>query len=463
MKHRTNEYRMITIVLAVALAFALLVAGLFAALYLKSAEQTAPVGTGSSDEDLLVEIARLKNENEYLSSKVDALTPKTEAPVITDPVTEAPAETEERTPETAAPITGNYDPGDLTPADPESLSYTFALRELLKLTGALDGKVEDCPFIVDPEGKLMLLSDVEFDEDTEILYRPIEGTAYDRDGEPLCREIDYEAMGYTRPTAAVSYRDLERGTAFAANGDAMFFSASLIKAPYIYTLLEQIAKYNEIKAANPTNDPAVGKTLPEDIWEKYDLARTIRITPSMVEEGSGTIRDMDLSGGKDFTVLELIDYAIRVSDNTAFRILRNEFGYDYFWSVSRTLGVKSVFTSFNNLTAEEGVLYLSAIYDFAKNYPYEGGILISLMRQANHAVLIPYALNGKNVAHKYGWDHDSYHDMALVYGDAPYAVCIMTNFNFDRQSDDINNYIRSIAKAVDALHASFYADENIPK
>lgn len=447
-----NENRMVMVILCTALALALVIAGLFAAMYVKERDTALPAGADVSEyEALSAENARLKSENEDLRSTLDALQ--------TEPVTEQETEPP-REPEPAVPdIIGDFDPGDLTPADPESLSYTFDLTKQLALIRELEKPLADMPFIVDPEGTLMLRSEVEFDDETEIIYREAAGTAYDADGLPLVREIDYEAMGYSFPAAAVSYRDLERGTTYSCNGDTVFFSASLIKAPYIYTLLDQIAQYNAIRRANPQNDPKVGKTLSESILEKYDLERKITITESMKADGSGTIREMDLSGGgKEFTVRELIGYAIKVSDNTAFRVLRDEFGYDYFWTVSQKLGVKSVFTSFNNLTADDAVTYLAAIYDFAAAYPEEGGLLINLMMQANHAVLIPAALSGQRVAHKYGWDHDSYHDMALVYGKAPYAVCIMTNFDFDKATKTINDYIIGLAQGVDSLHRSFYEE-----
>ena len=356
-----------------------------------------------------------------------------------------------------APIEGTFDPGDLTPADPESLSYTFDLTKQYRVLASLENKLNEVPFIVTPNGTLLPLSKLTFPEGTTILYKETAGTGYDTDGKPLQREIDYIRMGYSFPTVAVSYLDLERGTSYSYNGDTVFFSASLIKAPYIYTLLDQFAQYNAVKAANPKNDPAVGQTLSPEIWEKYDLERKIRVTDKMKKDGSGSIRRMDLSGeGIEFTVLDLITYAIKESDNTAFSVLRNEFGYDYFWTVSKKLGCDSVFSSFNNMTAGDAVKYLAAIYDFAKAHPAEGNILISLMQNSAHSVMIPAALSGKNVAHKYGWDHDSYHDMALVYGDAPYAVCVMTNFDFPSNDGNINAYIQSLVRDVDALHESFY-------
>lgn len=467
-----REQKLIFAVLIAVTVLSILLAAGFAALYL-SGRNTTPTGTdvqnpGTKDtaqEDYsgehpgdtegydTSELADLRRENEFLEQQANDLRAELEQ------MKQAASEAEtEHIPDPPIDLDSLFNPGDLKPADPESLSYTFDLNEQLAVIRALEAQMEHSPYIVDPDGKLMLLADVVFDEDTEILYRAKANTPLDEDGRAQEKEIDYEAMGYRYPTVAVSYRDMERGTSYSYHGDTVYFSASLIKAPYIYTLLHQIAQYNEIKKANPTNDPAVGKTLAQDIWDKYDLERKITVTEAMVETGSGKIKDMDLSGaGKEFTVLELIEYAIKVSDNTAFRILRNEFGYDYFWQVSRQLGIKSVFTSFNNLTADEACIYLAAIYDFAKDYPTEGGVLINLMKNANHQVLITQAVsNPYAVAHKYGWDSDSYHDMALVYGDAPFAVCVMTNFDFSVNDDDLNAYIRSLVSEIEKLHKTFY-------
>lgn len=468
MNELRKEWKIIFATLAAVTALSILLAAGFAALYLSGrdthptgADPVLPSGETEQTDDAQTEavtydtsaLADLRRENAYLEQQADAL--RNELNDLKQAMTEAETE---RLPEAPIDLDSLFNPGDLTPADPESLNYTFDLNEQLAVIDALEQSMEHSPYIVNPEGELMLLEDVEFDEDTEILYRAQANSPLDENGAALEKEIDYEAMGYKFPVIAVSYRDMERGTAYSYHGDTVFFSASLIKAPYIYTLLHQIAQYNEIKAANPTNDPAKGKTLTQEIWDKYDLGRKITVTESMVEKGSGKIKDMDLSGaGKEFTVLELIEYAIKVSDNTAFRILRNEFGYDYFWTVSRQLGVKSVFTSFNNMTADEACLYLAAIYDFAKEYPTEGGVLINLMKSANHQVLITQAVsNPYAVAHKYGWDADSYHDMALVYGDAPFAVCVMTNFDFSVNDDDLNEYIRSLVSEIEKLHKTFY-------
>ncbi len=475
MSQRNKELKLILVILTVITVLSVVLATGFAVLYLSVLRDGDTVGTGvgvesTSDTDTDSDIpdlywenriSVLEKEKEVLQKEADALAAALEQMKESSEA----VVTEHLPPTDDTPIVGTFDPGNLTPADPASLAYTFDLTSQLARIRALEEKMYRGPFIVDPDGELIKVEDIEFDEDTEILYRAKETSPLDEDGRPTETEIDYEAMGYRYPTVSVSYRDLERGTTYAYGGDTVYFSASLIKAPYIYTLLYQIAQYNEIKAANPDNDPQVGDTLSEEIWEKYDLARKITVTKAMIANGSGKIKDMELPPeGKEFTVLELIEYAIKVSDNTAFRVLRDEFGYDYFWAVSRKLGIKSVFESFNKMTANEACIYLAAIYDFAKEYPTEGGMLIALMKKANHQVLIPMAVkNPYNAAHKYGWDSASYHDMAIVYGDAPFAVCIMTDFDFSVNDDDINAYMREIIAEIEEIHLDFYDVSHIPE
>ena len=447
-------------------AVTLFLAAGFAALYLTGLENQRPADTYPVGEETQTEVPNqagptpdteelisLRQENADLMKQLDALRAELESMREK----ESAADTEHLpVPPTNPP--DQFDPDDLKPADPESLTYTFVLNEILSRIAALEDKIQSGPYIVAPDGTLMRLEDVVLEEGTEIILRPAQGAVLHPDGTVSETEIDYEAMGYRYPTIAISYRDMVRGTTYSCNGDQRLFSASLIKAPYVYTLLHQIAQYNEIKRANPENDPAVGKTLAQETWDKYDLGRMILLTEESKAPGSGKIKNMDLSGeGKEFSVLELIEYAIKHSDNTAFRVLRDEFGYEYFWTVSYELGVRSVFTSFNQLTANEANLYLAAIYDFALEYPEEGGMLVNLMKKSDHQVLIPMAVkNPGDAAHKYGWDSESYHDMAIVYGDAPYAVTVMTTFDIATNHDGLNAYIRSLIREIEALHETLY-------
>ena len=46
--------------------------------------------------------------------------------------------------------------------------------------------------------------------------------------------------------------------------------------------------------------------------------------------------------------------------------------------------------------------------------------------------------------------------MAIVYGDAPYAVTVMTTFDIATNHDGLNAYIRSLIREIEALHETLY-------
>ena len=58
-------------------------------------------------------------------------------------------------------------------------------------------------------------------------------------------------------------------------------------------------------------------------------------------------------------------------------------------------------------------------------------------------------------AHKYGWDEDSYHDMAIVYDEHPYILVIMSDL--DAGGTEENKYIRDIARSIHSIHKNFYS------
>jgi len=77
----------------------------------------------------------------------------------------------------------------------------------------------------------------------------------DKDGNPVappdCEILsEDETYYYVYPKLSLYYADLENGYCFNYRGDEEFFSASLIKAPYIHWLLEEVFREEEIARAN---------------------------------------------------------------------------------------------------------------------------------------------------------------------------------------------------------------------
>ena len=189
-----------TVLIAVTVLSILLAAG-FAALYLSGrdavsvgAEVKNPAGTDKVPDDETngtephdtKELADLRRENEFLEQQARELREEIDA------LKHAAEEAEtEYVPNPPTDLDSQFNPGDIVPADPESLSYTFDLNEQLAVIRALEEQMAHSPYIVDPDGKLILIEDVKFEEDAEILYCAKAGTPLDEKGVAKDRESDY--------------------------------------------------------------------------------------------------------------------------------------------------------------------------------------------------------------------------------------------------------------------------------
>ena len=254
---------------------------------------------------------------------------------------------------------------------------------------------------------------------------------------------------YEYPRISVYYEDISTGFRYSYNADDVVFSASVVKAVYILSLLEDVSAAHA--AAEEARENPDDELVFED--EKFDIENQKWIlTNSAKREGSGKLSDME--EGTEFTYLELVKYAITESDNTAFSELRRVFGYDSFYALASKLGVTSMRSSFNNLSAQDAGKFLRRIYEFTESGDRFGAILKEYMMSTKFSVLLPSGVYPTKVAHKYGWDKEAYHDAGIVYNEKPYILVIMTDM--DEGGDEVNDYIKSIIKKIDIMHRNFY-------
>lgn len=314
----------------------------------------------------------------------------------------------------------------------------------------------------------------------------------DEEGNPVAppegREIvrEDEDAYYIYPRMALYYEDLSTGYRLAYGENETFFSASLIKAPYLLWLLEKISAEEdaaiaraEAAAAETTTaetaaapettapetaaaetaaaettaaetEPARPAMLFED--ERYDLSRIFTYTEDKKREGSGVIQYEP--EGTEYTYRELCELAIRKSDNVAFGELRNVFGYSDFYAFNTRLGINSVRRNFNQITAADMAIYLRKMYDFIETDANYGQTFGDWLCSSAHTVMIPYAVYPTRTAHKYGWDEEAYHDAAIVYNEHPYLLVVLTDL--DDGGTEVDTYIRDVVKKVNALHKQFY-------
>ena len=268
------------------------------------------------------------------------------------------------------------------------------------------------------------------------------------------------------PNIAVYYEDLTSGYRWGYNEDLVFDSVSVIKAPYILSVLEVISKdeqdyLDRLEAQNlePEMIDTDGDGTPDSIKYEYsdpsyDLSEVVVYdSKTMMQSGSGKIQEME--DGTEFTYIDFIKYTLEYSDNIAYRQLRNRFGFNTMYSLAQRVGAQSVLNNGRNMTAEDAGKLFGEIWEFTETDEKYGTLMKNSMLKGNHTVIIPLGVSPTPAMHKYGWDTNAYHDVAIVLdGDRPYILAIFSDL--DIGGDEVNAFLRGIVKQVKTLHSNFY-------
>lgn len=107
-----------------------------------------------------------------------------------------------------------------------------------------------------------------------------------------------------------------------------------------------------------------------------------------------------------------------------------------------------------NMSARDGCSIMKSIYEFTESgAEYSSLMKNSLIGSAQPNLTMTIG-GGRDVAHKYGWDDGSYHDIGIVYDEHPYAVAIFSDY--DGFNSDHVSYMQKLLRLVDELHAAYY-------
>ena len=204
---------------------------------------------------------------------------------------------------------------------------------------------------------------------------------------------------------SLAYTDFETGFTLMLNPDKHYFSASVMKAPYMLYI------YRLALAG------------------KADLEQKLVYTEKYKKEGTGVLQNMEF--GTEFTVEELIGFALEESDNAAFAMLRELYPEDGYTAFVESLGVEHKDDSKAFLQPQiccETALILSrAVYDFiCEENPYSENLKYHMTHSRNQMIV---GGEGSEVVRKYGWYDGYFHDMAVILGEKDYAITIMTNLD----------------------------------
>lgn len=256
------------------------------------------------------------------------------------------------------------------------------------------------------------------------------------------------------PKISVFYQDIDTGYCFSKNADTVFSAEGTLKAAFAMTVLsaasDEKAAYDK-KCAELIAKNGADAVLPE-FDPEYDLGMVFTYTEDKAVSGAGVIKDEEF--GVEYTHLELLRLLLVYGDCVAYEELKSAYGTAMLRDLSKKIGADTVRFNIKEASAEDIGKLLGKIYEFTESGAEYAGFMKEAMMSSLHTVMIGQGVAPKKVAHKYCWETDGYHDMAIVYGDHPYLLVVMTDM--DGGGDDINAYIQSIASLTDKLHDSFY-------
>ncbi len=206
-------------------------------------------------------------------------------------------------------------------------------------------------------------------------------------------------------TYGVAVTDLTTGATAAVLGDQVFVAASTFKVPlamYVFSLVEA---------------------------GEADLEEPVYYAPEDWEGGAGVLHGA--IPGDCYTVAELVNLALTVSDNIATNMLLRRFGDENVFGYMRELGgtVTNLETGRRATTPRDMALYIELLYRWAARE--DGGLyrtLMGLLTQTAFSDRIAAgAPAGVPVAHKIGTLPAMVHDVGIVFlPDRPFAIAILS-------------------------------------
>lgn len=248
---------------------------------------------------------------------------------------------------------------------------------------------------------------------------------------------------------AFGYYDLTTGETITYNADTVYYSASLIKAPYIYSVLLEVSEFEKTAQCDEEGNIIYGEG-----EEKYNLDEMWTFDPeTMMEAGSGEIQAMP--AGMQMTWKELFAYVLLWSDNVAWNQIMDRFGFTTFYRLVGQLGIQGTSSDFMDLSVNDCLKFMKEIYNFFETGDPWAAFMKENMMKSKHNVMICASFPAGTVPHKYGWDTDSYHDMAIIYDEHPYLLVIMTDLHDGTEAD--NAFVHSVVEMTKQIHAKRYA------
>ena len=251
----------------------------------------------------------------------------------------------------------------------------------------------------------------------------------------LKSSLDKTVKAYKR-NCAVLLTAADGTVLYSYHPDTAISGASLIKLPYVYFCCNQLS--GGVRSLNDT----------------------VTYTKSWYHGGSGIIRKNGYN--KSYTVAQLIEYALKYSDNVAYDMLVYLFGIDGFNQMVKSWGY-SVSISASRFPAVTANFMRTAMEKMkaASNNGKCWRIAWSALTNSEHSY-VRDTLGISGMAVKYGSISAQYHETCYVPGEMPYTLVILSGaVNYKPDVSFVQNVARAANKLADGYAISLRPPETI--
>lgn len=224
------------------------------------------------------------------------------------------------------------------------------------------------------------------------------------------------------------YKDIYTGFTIAYNENQPIPTASTIKAPAMIYLYELASK------------------------KEIDLNEKLTYTLNFYSNGSGVLKNKE--PGTEYTIKQLIEYAIHDSDNIAYKMLMNRFNCEKMYSFWKDKGTTNIFkydTVWGYTSTKDASIYMQELYNFYLTDNTYGEELMTYFQNAEWKQITNK--EGKfNTANKGGWSDETFHDVAIVFEENPYILVIMSKTG----TSDYDNLFQKTSTLIGNFHEEYW-------
>ena len=121
------------------------------------------------------------------------------------------------------------------------------------------------------------------------------------------------------------------------------------------------------------------------------------------------------------------------------------------------LGIEGTKTGFMNLSAKDCGIFLEAMYEYFSSESFFAEHMRDTMAASKTVNLIASHYPYGTVPHKYGWDLNAFHDMAIILDEDPYIIVIMTDYEDGGLVP--TQFFADVVSLTKEIHAEIHKDD----